>query len=129
LKETERQNQLLLSYMKLYFDDAQIKTLIDKFTFSELRRLMGETDIEFFALCYFPKYFDRTFGSFHKELFEELKYMLSNTGLIEAFGLPREHGKSTINSFLFPLYSTLYNSNFPQGFFHVTRNKYGISCN
>ena len=109
LKETERQNQLLLSYMKLYFDDVQIKTLIDKFTFSELRRLMGETDIEFFALCYFPKYFDRTFGSFHKELFEELKYMLSNTGLIEAFGLPREHGKSTINSFLFPLYSTLYN--------------------
>lgn len=95
--------------MKLYFDDVQIKTLIDKFTFSELRRLMGETDIEFFALCYFPKYFDRIFGCFHKELFEELKYMLSNTGLIEAFGLPREHGKSTINSFLFPLYSTLYN--------------------
>lgn len=25
-----------------------------------------------------------------------------------AFGLPREHGKSTINSFLFPLYATLY---------------------
>ena len=45
----------------------------------------------------------------HLMLFEELKYMLSNTGLIEAFGLPREHGKSTINSFLFPLYSTLYN--------------------
>ena len=35
--------------------------------------------------------------------------MLDNNGLIEAFGLPREHGKSTINSFLFPLYSTLYN--------------------
>lgn len=109
MQEAERQNQLLLLYMKKYFDDVQIKTLVEKFTFSELRRLMGETDIEFFALCYFPKYFDRTFGSFHKELFEELKYMLSNTGLIEAFGLPREHGKSTINSFLFPLYSTLYN--------------------
>lgn len=34
--------------------------------------------------------------------------MLDNKGLIEAFGLPREHGKSTINSFLFPLYSTVY---------------------
>ena len=34
--------------------------------------------------------------------------MLSNQGLINAFGLPREHGKSTINSFLFPLYATLY---------------------
>ena len=66
-------------------------------------------DIEYFALCYFPKYFDRKFGKFHRELFQELKYMLSNKGLIEAFGLPREHGKSTINSFLFPLYSTLYN--------------------
>jgi predicted phage terminase large subunit-like protein len=66
-------------------------------------------DLEFFSLCYFPKYFDRKFGGFHIELFEELKYMLDNKGLIEAFGLPREHGKSTINSFLFPLYSTLYN--------------------
>jgi hypothetical protein len=36
----------------------------------------------------------------------ELKYMLSNKGLINAFGLPIEHGKSTINSFLFPLYAT-----------------------
>ncbi len=34
--------------------------------------------------------------------------MLANTGLITAFGLPREHGKSTISSFLFPLYATLY---------------------
>lgn len=34
--------------------------------------------------------------------------MLNNKGLINAFGLPREHGKSTINSFLFPLYATLY---------------------
>lgn len=34
--------------------------------------------------------------------------MLDNKGLINAFGLPREHGKSTINSFLFPLYATLY---------------------
>ena len=25
--------------------------------------------------------------------------------------------------------ASITNSNFPQGFFHVTRNKYGISCN
>lgn len=109
MEETKRQNSLLIGYMKKYFNEAQMVQLVKEFSFSELRRLMGEMDIEFFALCYFPKYFDRAFGSFHKELFQELKYMLKNTGLIEAFGLPREHGKSTINSFLFPLYSTLYN--------------------
>ncbi len=107
--EQERQNQLLKQYMEKYFSPTKIKELIKTFTFSELRKLLGEMDIEFFALCYFPKYFDRQFGKFHRELFAELKYMLNNQGLIEAFGLPREHGKSTINSFLFPLYSTLYN--------------------
>ena len=106
--EEQRQNQLIGTYLRMYFDQTAISELVEKFSFSEIRRLLGEIDIEFFALCYFPKYFDREFGSFHKELFAELKYMLANTGLIEAFGLPREHGKSTINSFLFPLYSTLY---------------------
>ncbi len=108
-EEAQRQNTLLIEYLNRYFPQDKLKQLIQEFTFSELRKLLGEMDIEFFALCYFPKYFDRPFGSFHKELFSELKYMLGNCGLIEAFGLPREHGKSTINSFLFPLYSTLYN--------------------
>ena len=104
-----RQNLLLKQYLNKYFSPNKIEDLVGEFSFSELRKLLGEMDLEFFALCYFPKYFDRKFGGFHLELFEELKYMLENKGLIEAFGLPREHGKSTINSFLFPLYSTLYN--------------------
>jgi len=108
-QEAERQNQLLKQYMEKYFSPTKIKELIETFTFSELRKLLGEIDIEFFALCYFPKYFDRAFGKFHRELFAELKFMLNNQGLIEAFTYPREHGKSTLNSFTFPLYSTLYN--------------------
>jgi hypothetical protein len=107
-QDHHHQNLLLKQYLDKYFSPAKIEELVGEFSFSELRRLLGEMDIEYFALCYFPKYFDREFGSFHRELFQELKYMLDNTGLIEAFGLPREHGKSTINSFLFPLYSTLY---------------------
>lgn len=107
-QDHHQENLLLKQYLDKYFSPAKIEELVGEFSFSELRRLLGEIDIEFFALCYFPKYFDREFGSFHRELFQELKYMLDNTGLIEAFGLPREHGKSTINSFLFPLYSTLY---------------------
>lgn len=102
------QNQLLYIYLQKHFNNDKIKQLIKEFSFSELRKLLGELDIEFFALCYFPKYFDRQFGQFHQELFTELRYMLNNKGLINAFGLPREHGKSTINSFLFPLYATLY---------------------
>ncbi|ACV61655.1 hypothetical protein Dtox_0743 [Desulfofarcimen acetoxidans DSM 771] len=93
-------NHLFHQYMQKYFSPTKIKQLIEAFSFSELRKLIGEMDIEYFALCYFPKYFDRIFGKFYKELFQELKYMLANKGLIEAFGLPREHGKNTINSFL-----------------------------
>lgn len=104
----ENQTNLLKHYLQKHFTNDKIKKLIEEFSFSELRKLLGELDIEFFALCYFPKYFDRKFGQFHQELFTELRYMLSNKGLINAFGLPREHGKSTINSFLFPLYATLY---------------------
>lgn len=107
--QVHSQENLLKQYLNKYFSPDKIKQLVGEFSFSEIRRLLGEMDIEFFTLCYFPKYFDREFGKFHKELFKELKYMLDNKGLIEAFGLPREHGKSTINSFLFPLYSTLYN--------------------
>lgn len=88
----KNENELLHQYMQKYFSPQKIKQLIEEFSFSELRRLLGEMDIEFFALCYFPKYFDRKFWQFYEELFLELKYMLNNKGLIEAFGLPREHG-------------------------------------
>jgi predicted phage terminase large subunit-like protein len=106
--EQQRQTQLLKQYMEKHFKPPKIKQLVEAFSFSELRKLIGEMDIEFFALSYFPKYFDREFGQFHRQLFAELKHMLAHTGLITAFGLPREHGKSTISSFLFPLYATLY---------------------
>jgi hypothetical protein len=87
-QEQQRQTQLLKRYMEKHFKPPKMKQLIEAFSFSELRKLIGEMDIEYFALYYFPKYFDREFGQFHRELFAELKHMLSNTGLITAFGLP-----------------------------------------
>ncbi len=99
----------MFAYLKKYFSPTKIKQLVEEFSFAELRKLLGEMDIEFFARCYCPKYFDREFGQFHRELFDELKKMLDTKGSIECFGLPREHGKSTINSFLLPLYVILYN--------------------
>ena len=56
-----------------YFSPNKIEQLVGEFSFSELRKLLSEMDLEFFSLCYFPKYFDRKFGKFHKELFGELK--------------------------------------------------------
>lgn len=101
--------EILIEYLKKYFSPTKIKQLVEEFSFAELRKLLGEMDIEFFARCYCPKYFDREFGQFHRELFDELKKMIDTKGSVECFGLPREHGKSTINSFLLPLYVTLYN--------------------
>lgn len=65
-------HQLLKQYLQKHFNNDKIKLLIEEFSFLELRKLLGELDIEFFALCYFPKYFDRQFGQFHQELFTEL---------------------------------------------------------
>ena len=67
-QDYHRQNILLKEYMNKYFSPSKIEELVGEFSFSELRRLLGEMDIEFFALCYFPKYFDREFGKFHREL-------------------------------------------------------------
>jgi predicted phage terminase large subunit-like protein len=108
LIEIERQNKLLAEYMNKYFDKEKQAKLIDEFSFSELRKYMGELDIEFFARCYFPKYFSLPFGKFHRELFLELKRILKSKGTITAFGISRGCGKSTIDSFLFPLYCVLY---------------------
>ena len=52
--EIQRQNQLLKQYMEKHFSSAKIKQLVEEFSFSELRKLMGEIDIEYFSLCFFP---------------------------------------------------------------------------
>ena len=107
-QEIERQNNLLKEYLDKYFSPEKQTELIDEFSFSEIRKMLGELDIEFFARMYFPKYFYEDFGKFHTEMFAELKTILNSKGTITCFGCPRGHGKSTIDSFLFPLYSVLY---------------------
>ncbi|KJR44499.1 hypothetical protein UF75_5115 [Desulfosporosinus sp. I2] len=57
----DRQNLRLKQYLNKYFSSTKIEQLVGEFSFSELRKLLGEMDIEFFASCYFPKYFDRKF--------------------------------------------------------------------
>ena len=49
-QEIIRQNSLLADYMAKYFNTQQVAKLIKEFSFSELRKLLGEIDIEFFAL-------------------------------------------------------------------------------
>src|SRR5665648_999667 len=52
----DRQNLLLKQYLNKYFSPNKIEELVGEFSFSELRKLLGEMDLEFFSLCYFPKY-------------------------------------------------------------------------
>ena len=101
------QQKLLMDELKKYFKPQQIQELVMNNTLSQLRKFTSEISITYFAKAYFPLYFDRDFGNFHNELFAEIKNLTNSKGCISAFGLPREHGKSTILSFLFPLYLTL----------------------
>lgn len=40
------QNQLLHQYMQKYFSPPKIKQLVEEFSFAELRKLLGEMDID-----------------------------------------------------------------------------------
>ena len=40
--EHQRQNKLLKQYMDKHFSSAKIKELVEEFSFSELRKLLGE---------------------------------------------------------------------------------------
>lgn len=64
-QDNDRQNLLLKQYLNKYFSPNKIEKLVGEFSFLELRKLLGEMNLEFFSLCYFPKYFDRKFGGFH----------------------------------------------------------------
>jgi hypothetical protein len=44
-----RQNLLLKEYLNKYFSPNKIEELVGEFSFSELSRLLGEMDIDFFA--------------------------------------------------------------------------------
>ena len=107
---TNKEIELLLKYMQRHYTDKQINMLVNKTSsLEELRKNLGEIDIEYFALAYFSDMFFRQFGKFQNDLIEELKTLLETKDAKTVMACPRGHGKSTMASFLFPMWCTLYN--------------------
>lgn len=109
----KKEKQLMLKYLQKHFTKEEIEKLLiahkNNLTGQKgLRKKLAEIDREYFALCYFPKVFWREFGDFQRELLSELDGLLRKEGQRYIFAIPRNHGKSTIISFLSPLHLILY---------------------
>jgi len=123
-QELDRQNQLLRQYLQKHFSQEKIKELIEEFSFPELRKLLGELDIEFFGRYYLARYLDKPFCDFHQDLIKNVreivtKYSVSTPQEIDKFRsekvgeklltiAPRGHGKSKIANVLVSLWLLLY---------------------
>ncbi|MEC1726930.1 phage terminase large subunit [Schinkia azotoformans] len=109
----KREKELLLTYLKKHFNDTEIINLLNKHKnnltgANGLRKKLAQIDAEYFALAYFPKVFWREFGEFQRELLAELDDLLKKEGQRLIYAVPRNHGKSTIVSFLTPLHLILF---------------------
>lgn len=116
--------ELFKQYMEKHFSSTKIKELVEEFSFSELRKLMGELDIEFFGRYYLGRYLDKPFCDFHQDLIKNVreiitKYSVSTPQEIDKFRsekvgeklltiAPRGHGKSKISNVLLSLWLLLY---------------------
>ncbi|WP_404403821.1 phage terminase large subunit [Jeotgalibacillus malaysiensis] len=101
----------MLKHLKLHFTDEQIREIIQNYPLTgknSVRKMLAEIDLTYFAQAYFPKYFAKPFCDFHTSLMSELNWLIENEGKRMAVGVPRGYGKSTLSSFLFPLYILLY---------------------
>jgi predicted phage terminase large subunit-like protein len=108
-----KEKELMLTYLQKHFSSEQIEQLLISHKNSltgqnGLRKKLAEIDAEYFALAYFPKVFWREFGEFQRELLSELDDLLKKEGQREVFTIPRNHGKSTIVSFLTPVHLILF---------------------
>ncbi|ARK30779.1 phage terminase large subunit [Halalkalibacter krulwichiae] len=107
------EKQLLLTYLQKHFSPSEIEQLLishknNLIGQNGLRKKLAQIDAEYFALAYFPKVFWREFGEFQRELLLELDDLLHKEGQRLIYAVPRNHGKSTIVSFLTPLHLILF---------------------
>lgn len=108
-----KEKEILLTYLQKHFSSDEIKQLLlshkNNLTGKNgLRKKLAEIDPEYMALAYFPKVFWREFGEFQRELLSDLDDLLSKEGQRLIYAVPRNHGKSTIVSFLTPLHLILF---------------------
>lgn len=101
----------MFHHLSRHFNDKQIKEIITKFPLTGedgIRKMLAEIDLQYFAKAYFPRYFNKDFCQFHTDLMGELDWLIKNESKRMVVGVPRGYGKSTLSSFLFPLYILLY---------------------
>jgi len=77
---------------------------------SGLRKMLGKIDREYFCRAYLAELFDKEFGSYAKEILDELTTAIESEAAEKlAVIAPRGHGKSTLSSVAIPAWAALYN--------------------
>lgn len=95
---------LLTSYMPLYFNKNQIRTLKSKYNLDDIAKLIGEKDFSFFSLYYLRDYFvagsdnsNRNLAPMHLEIWNELTQMFTYDKFNKGEWIqPRGSAKSTV---------------------------------
>ena len=109
----ESQKQLLISKLIEHFGIEKTKEYLTKYPATGkngLRRMLGEIDREYFCRSYLAELFDKEFGSYAKEILDELTTAIQSEAAEKlAVIAPRGHGKSTLSSVAIPAWAALYN--------------------
>lgn len=106
-------SDLIIEYLPKYFSEAEMQEIADldiPLTGPNgLRFQLGELDPEFFGKAYFPHYFSDPAPHFHREMYDMMVDIITTGGksnIVEA--APRGHSKSTLWSFLLPMWCGVY---------------------
>ncbi|AIF43441.1 phage terminase large subunit [Virgibacillus sp. SK37] len=103
--------ELMLEYLQKHFNQEEIELILNEYSptgQNGIRKMLSELDMEYFARAYFPKYFNKPMSEFHLSLIQAIDGLIKNEGQRLVIGCPRGNGKSTISSFLAPLYILLF---------------------
>lgn len=101
---------LIQEYLPKYFSEEELEELLGAEDIpltgpNGLRKQLAEIDYEFFARSYFPEYCFLPPCGFHREQYQEMKWIEENSGGIkEIIAAPRESAKSTT-------WNTIYTTN------------------
>lgn len=102
------QEELLLKYLERNFSLQEL-TEFEECTINEMRYMLGEVDIEYFAQAYFLHYIYTIIPKHHSKSYTELmKTAHSPRGQRIARAEPRGNAKTTRYDFIYPLWCALY---------------------
>ncbi len=105
-----QQIDLLIEHLRARgLTDAEIAQLGDEHTPEQLRKWLGEVDLQYFGRAYFPHYLTAASPAFHSEVLGDLQAMVEHGGAgREAVAAPRGHAKSTIVDLVFAAWCIVY---------------------